>query len=171
MCCPELETLGTQLGAFLLLANKLCPSWEGKHRPRCHRSYLWNALKSPCTPSASQITQKSSNRQLPTAAPLRTCCELIPQHLCATTPGTFQLQRRYQRRYHASEDQGTAWWCRPETGCLVVFASRLVSSSSTVLMCSLAHSCFNGSRMGRCLDFSLLAVVAAPRSFYRKVQG
>lgn len=179
MCCPELETLGTQVGAFLPLANKLCPSWEGEHRHMSQELPL-ECLKSPCTPSASQVTQESSNGQLPAAAPLRTCCELIPQHLYATTPGTLQLQRRYQEAtqvqqmpLRTSELPGDVGLSMDsvETGCLVAFASRLASSSWTVLLCSLAHNGFNGGRMGRYLDFSLLAVVAAAGSFYRKVQG
>lgn len=31
----ELETPGTQLDAFLSLASKPCPSWEGEHGHRC----------------------------------------------------------------------------------------------------------------------------------------
>ena len=58
-----------------------------------------------------------------------------------------------------------------ETGCFVAFASSLVSPSLAVLLCSPAHNGFKGGRRGRCLDFSLLPVVAAAGSFYWDMQG
>lgn len=58
-----------------------------------------------------------------------------------------------------------------ETGCFVAFASRLVSPSLAVLLCSPAHNSFKGGRRGRCLDFSLLPVIAAAGSFYWDIQG
>lgn len=57
-----------------------------------------------------------------------------------------------------------------ETACFMAFASRLVSPSLAVLLCSLAHNGFKGGGGVRFLDFCLLPVVAAAGSFYWDMQ-
>jgi len=150
----KLQLLGWML-CCLLPISCACLEEESMGTDVCS-SHIWNALKSPCTlNSACQGTQGTLNGQLPTAAPLTTSCELIPQHLRATSPGTLQLQRRCQEAdqmqqepLRTAELHGHAGLSRDsaEAGCFVTFASSFVSPSLAVLLCTLAHCGFKGGR-------------------------
>lgn len=89
--CPgeRLQLLGWML-CCLLPVSYACLGKESMNAGVCS-SHIWNALKSPCTLTSCQGTQEGLQGQLPAAASLTTWCELIPQHLPATSPGTLQL--------------------------------------------------------------------------------
>lgn len=171
----EAEAPGVQLDAFLPLVNKLCPSWEGEHGHRCvQRSHL-ECLK---VPMHTYFCLSGHTGELKWAA--ANCCPFdnmlqIPRHLHATSPGTLQLHRWCQEATQMPEAplrmeelHGDAGLSRDsgETGCSVSFASRSVSPSLAMLLCSPSQNGFNGGKRGRCLDFCLLPVIAARGSSY-----
>lgn len=91
-------------------------------------------LEVPMHTTASQGTQESLKRQLPAAVPQTTCCELIPQHLPATsfgTPSSYKDDaKRATRCNRCLQGKGSCMELSRdsiETGYFVTFASRLVS--------------------------------------------
>lgn len=111
-------------------------------------------LEVPMHTSAFQGTQESLNRQLPAVVPQTTCCELIPQHLPATsfgTPSSYRVDaRRATRCNRCLQGKGKHMKLSRdsiETGYSVAFASRLVSPLGVLL-------CQHSGKRGRCSDFS-----------------
>lgn len=164
-----MSTCSLWLDAFLPLACK--PVLGRRAWTQMWALVTSGMLEVPMHTSAFQGTQESLNRQLPTAVPQTTCCELIPQHLLATSSGTISSYKddakRATRCNRCLQGQGNCMELSrdsTETGYFMALASRLVSPSLVVLLCH--HS----GRQGRCLDFTLSCFRCCSKFLLRRAE-